>query len=84
MEFKNYLLPGPGKAVGRDSITTWILKVCAVKIAPILQIMFTQTFTSDTLPSSWLTAKIIPIYKKGDKSIPVNYRSMATPKTCLL
>ena len=72
MGFKNYLLSGPGKAAGPDSITTWILKVCAVQIAPILQIMFTQTFTSDTLPSNWLTAKIIPIYKKGDKSILVN------------
>ena len=32
----------PGKAAGPDNIPTWILKVCAVQIALILQIMFTH------------------------------------------
>ena len=67
----------PGKAAGPDSILTWILKICAVQIALILQIMFTQTFNSGALPSDWLTANIIPIYKRGDKSLPVNYRSIS-------
>ena len=39
----------PGKAAGPDNIPTWILKKHAVQIAPILQIMFTQTFNSGTL-----------------------------------
>ena len=39
----------PGKAAGPDNILTWILKKHAVQIAPILQIMFTQTFNSGTL-----------------------------------
>ena len=62
-----------GKAAGPDNIPTRIMKVYAVQIALILQIMFTQTFNSGTLPSDWLTANIIPMYKKGDKSLPVNY-----------
>ena len=41
----------PGKAAGPDNIPTWILKVYAVQIALILQIMFTHTFNSGTLPS---------------------------------
>ena len=72
----------PGKAAGPDNIPTWILKVCAVQIAPILQIVFTQTFNSGTLPSDWLTANIIPIYKKGDKSLPVNYRPISLTPVC--
>ena len=41
----------PGKAAGPDNIPTWTLKVCAVQIAPILQIVFTQTFSSGALPN---------------------------------
>ena len=63
----------PGKAAGSDNIPTWILKVCAVQIIPILQIMFTQTCNSGTLPSDWLTANIIPLYKKRDKSLPADH-----------
>ena len=72
----------PGKAAGPDNIPTWILNVCAVQIAPILLIIFTQTYNSGTLPSDWLTAIIIPIYKKGDKSLPVNYRSISLTFVC--
>ena len=35
----------PGKSAGPDNIPTWILRVCAVQIAPILQIIFTQIYS---------------------------------------
>jgi len=33
----------PGKAAGPDDIPTWILKICAVQVAPILQVIFPVT-----------------------------------------
>ena len=57
----------PGKAAGPDSILTWILKICAVQIALILQIMFTQTFNSGALPSDWLTANLFLYSREGIK-----------------
>ena len=73
----------PGKAAGPDNIPIWTLKVCAVQIAPILQIVFTQIFNSGTLPSDWLTANAIPRYKKGDESLPVNYRPISVTSVCV-
>jgi len=72
----------PGKAAGPDDIPTWILKICAVQVAPILQVIFTQLPNSGTLPNDWLTANVIPIYKKGNKSIPTNYRPISLTAAC--
>ena len=63
-----------GKAPGPDGLTTYIFKHCASEIAPILQMLFTQSLNTGTLPEDWLTANITPVYKKGSRSIPSNYR----------
>ena len=39
-----------GKAPGPDVLTTYIFKHCASKIAPILQMHFTQSLNTGTLP----------------------------------
>ena len=62
-----------GKAPGPDVLTTYIFKHCASEIAPILQMLFTQSFNTSTLPEDWLTANITQVYKKGSRSIPSNY-----------
>ena len=62
----------PGKAPGPDSLPTYIFKYCASEIAPILQVLYTQSLSTGTLPGDWLTSNILPVYKKGSKSIPSN------------
>jgi len=66
------------KSPGSDEIPTRILKFCAMEIAPILQIIFTQSMATGNLPDDWLTANITPVYKKGNRSTPHNYRSWNT------
>ena len=44
-----------GKAPGPDGLTTYIFKHCTFEIAPILQILFTQSLNTGTLPEDWLT-----------------------------
>ena len=72
----------PRKAAGPDSIPTWILKLCSTQIAPILQVIFTQSLNHGILPKDWLTANIIPIYKKGNKHEAANYRPISLTSVC--
>jgi len=59
----------PSKAPGSDGIPTCILKLCKAEIAPILQVIFTQSFTTNTLPTGWLTANAI---RKVIRTLPIN------------
>ena len=67
----------PYKAAGPDSIPTFMLKVAANEIAPILTKIFQKSYDSGTVPSDWRDANIVPIYKKGDKQQPSNYRPVS-------
>ena len=70
------------KASGTDNISARVLTICAEEIAPILTILFTQSFNSGELPNDWLTANITPVFKKGDKSNPSNYRPISLTSLC--
>ena len=61
------------KAPGPDEIPVYILKLCNEEIAPVLQIIFTQSFKDQNLPSDWLMANIVPIFKKGNRNLASNY-----------
>ena len=54
------------KAPGPDGIPMHILKSCRAEIAPILQVIFTQSFITNSLPADWLTANVVPVHKKGN------------------
>ena len=60
------------KASGPDLIPIRVLVEAAKQIAPILQVIFTQSYESGTLPEDWSSANIVAIFKKGNKSIPAN------------
>ena len=70
------------KSAGPDNIPTRILKEYALYIAPVLQLIYTQSYQTGILPNDWLTANIVPVYKKGDKSNPVNYRPISLTSVC--
>ena len=71
----------PMKASGPDQISPWILKNFAHPCAAILQRIFQQSYDSSCLPEDWKRAVVTPIYKKGDKSLPKNYRPISL--TCI-
>ena len=72
-----------GKAPGPDGLITYIFKHCASEIVPILQMLFMQPLnTTGALPEDWLTANITPVYKKGSRSIPSNYRPISLTSVC--
>ena len=70
------------KAPGPDRIKPLFLNKLHSEVAPILQVIFTKSLQEGTLPSDWLKANVSPIFKKGDKTCPANYRPISL--TCIL
>lgn len=58
-----------------------MLRSTALSIAPSLTKLFNLSITSGTLPDAWKHARIVPIFKKGDKSLPSNYRPTSVLST---
>ena len=73
----------PNKAAGPDELLPWFLRMFAEKLAPILTDIFQSSINMGTLPHQWREANICGIFKKGDKSLPENYRPVSlTSVTC--
>ena len=54
-----------------------MLKICPEKIAAPLQIISNTSLLQYKYPTSWKIAHVIAIFKKGDKSLPSNYRPIS-------
>ena len=67
----------PNKTPGLDGIHPKVLKEIAEIIAHPLTIIFKRSITKGELPQSWLDAVISPIYKKGQRCMPENYRPVS-------
>ena len=65
------------KSPGPDNIHAAFLKQVASEIAPLLTHLFNQSLRIGTVPDSWKQANVTPIYKKGDKTDPRNYRPVS-------
>jgi len=51
-------------------------------ICDVLSRIFTVSFNLGFLPDIWLTAEVIPLYKKGNVSDPSNYRPISLTSIC--
>ena len=67
----------PNKTPGPDGWHPFLLKQLAVQLALPLSILFQQSMSEGILPTDWLNACITAIHKKGDKSLPGNYRPVS-------
>jgi len=70
------------KAPGPDNIPARVLKLCAPEIAPVLAVLFTQSYNRGKLPIDWLLANITPVFKEGDRSNPANYQPISLTSIC--
>ena len=66
-----------GKSPGIDEITPRILKSISHVIVPILCHIFNLVLTSGIYPDALKVAKVIPVFKKGDRNHPENYRPIS-------
>ena len=67
----------PNKACGPDNISARIIIECADELAVPLTKICQLSVMSGEFPKRWKQANIIPLYKKGDKREPSNYRSVS-------
>ncbi len=72
----------PHKAQGPDNIPPQLLKECAHEITPALTLLFQASLHQGSVPDDWKQAIITPVYKKGDKSAPANYRPISLTSVC--
>ena len=67
----------PAKAPGPDGISPHVLKLTAKTISKPLTNLFNVSLQHGIFPDTWKQANVIPIFKKGDKSSPNNYRPVS-------
>jgi hypothetical protein len=69
------------KAPGKDSITKEMLTPIWYPLCKLLSDFFTLCYTWAWTPSLWRSAMVLPIYKKGDHTVPANYRPISLTVT---
>ena len=62
---------------GYDGISTAILKQLRFEVNKPLTILINQTFNTGIFPDKLKIAKVIPLFKTGDKQLFVNYRPIS-------
>ena len=71
----------PNKAAGPDKMKPLVMRETAENIAPGLAAIFRKFLETGVVPEDWRTAHVTPIYKKGQRYIPANYKPVSL--TCI-
>ena len=72
-------------AAGPDGLGPRILKELQEGLAPVLAHVFRRSLAEGTVPADWKKANVTPIFKKGSKGDPGNYRPVSlTSVACKL
>ena len=59
-----------------------LLKETAKEITPALTFIFQASINQSKIPSDWKTAIVAPVFKKGDRGQPSNYRPISLTTIC--
>ncbi|KAK4820600.1 hypothetical protein QYF61_001906 [Mycteria americana] len=65
------------KSMGPDEILPRVLKELADVLTKPLSIIYQQSWLTGEVPADWRLANVTPIYKKGQKEDPGNYRPVS-------
>ncbi|KAF1669612.1 hypothetical protein FQV07_0001445, partial [Pygoscelis papua] len=65
------------KSMGPDGIHPRVLRELAEELAKPLSIIYQQSWLTGEVPDDWRLANVTPIYKKGRKEDPGNYRPVS-------
>ena len=65
------------KASGDDNVAAIVLKSTSKPMSTPLAMLFNKSLASGTFPRDWKRANVTPIYKKGSRLDPSNYRPVS-------
>ena len=65
------------KATGPDDVPARLLKELAAELTPVFTLFFQTSLDQGKVPDDWRKANVVPIFKKGERSHPGNYRPIS-------
>ena len=71
-----------GAAAGPDGIGPQLLKALVEQVAGPLAVIMTKSLEEGSVPTDWLEANVTPIFKKGSRTEPGNYRPVSLTSVC--
>ena len=72
----------PFKAAGPDGIPSRLLKEVASELSPSITLLFNASLQQGNIPDDWKKALVTPLFKKGNRNNPVNYRPISLTSVC--
>jgi len=67
----------PDKSAGDDNLSPRFLKDLSAEIATTVSLIFRKSLDTSCVPRDWPTAVVSPLFKKGRRSEPENYRPVS-------
>ena len=67
---------------GPDNIPTRLLKELGTELVPILTVIFLASLNQCCVRREWKLTRVVPIYNKGDHSMPSNYHPISLTSIC--
>ena len=72
----------PGKSAGPDGMHSRVVVETQEQLVGPLTIIFNKSLSEGVVPDSWKEAEVVPIFKKGKRDDPGNYRPVSLTSVC--
>ena len=69
-------------AMGPDFLHPQVLKNCSEALSYPMYLIFCRSLAEGTVPSAWKRSTVIPLFKKGSRYDPLNYRPVSLTSVC--